>query len=127
MTVRPTASGSAILALALAGLAGGYVPALLCGLPAVPTGTYRGYDVRGAVQPQHLLAAAKKALANDVVHEVLLDALPACLPGQVAEPDLAVHPIPLAHLDQAGLEQLSLQGGLALDGAEMTAIQRHFQ
>jgi len=96
-------------------------------LPAVPTGTYRGYDVRGTALPQHLLAAAKKSLANDVVHEVLLDALPAGLPGAVAEPDLGVHPIPLADLDHRGLERLSQQGGLALDGAEMTAIQRHFQ
>jgi len=96
-------------------------------LPAVPTGTYRGYDVRGTTRPQQLLAAARKALANDVVHEVLLDALPAGLPGAVAEPDLAVHTIPLANLDQAGLERLSQQGGLALDGAEMAAIQRHFQ
>src|SRR5262245_35087194 len=96
-------------------------------LPAVATGTYRGYDVRGTAQPQQLLAAARKALANDVVHEVLLDALPAGLPGAVAEPDLAVQTIPLANLDQAGLERLSQQGGLALDGAEMTAIQRHYQ
>src|SRR5262245_27984535 len=96
-------------------------------LPAVPTGTSRGYDVRGTAQPQPTPAAARKALANDVVHEVLLDALPAGLPGAVAEPDLAVQTIPLAHLDQAGLERLSQQGGLALDGVEMAAIQRHFQ
>ena len=38
-----------------------------------------------------------------------------------------MHPIPLAHLDTAGLEKLSKDGGLALDGVEMTAIQKHFQ
>ncbi|HEX6811183.1 MAG TPA: phosphoribosylformylglycinamidine synthase subunit PurL [Planctomycetota bacterium] len=96
-------------------------------LPVVATGTYRVYDVRGRVEARHLLAAARKALANDVVQEVLLDAMPAGLPGASAEPDLAVQTIALANLDHAGLERLSQQGGLALDGTEMTAIQQHFQ
>jgi phosphoribosylformylglycinamidine synthase subunit PurSL len=96
-------------------------------LPAVTAGTYRAYDVRGTVDPQRLLQVAKKALANDVVQDVLLNALPQGLPGASPAPDLAVHPIPLAHLDTAGLERLSKEGGLALDGAEMTVIQRHFQ
>ena len=96
-------------------------------LPAVATGTYRVYDVRGTVDAQRLLQAARKALANDVVQELLLDALPAGLPGASAKPDLAVHAIPLAHLDRAGLERLSKDGGLALDATEMTVIQQHFQ
>jgi phosphoribosylformylglycinamidine synthase len=97
------------------------------GLPAVAAGTYRAYDVRGAVDPQRLLQVARKALANDVVQDVLLNALPPGLPGASPAPDLAVHPIPLAHLDTPGLERLSKDGGLALDGAEMTVIQQHFQ
>lgn len=96
-------------------------------LPAVTAGTYRAFDVRGTVDPQRLLQVAKKALANDVVQDVLLNALPQGLPGASPAPDLGVHPIPLAHLDTAGLERLSKDGGLALDGAEMTVIQRHFQ
>ncbi|MFY9341421.1 MAG: phosphoribosylformylglycinamidine synthase subunit PurS, partial [Planctomycetota bacterium] len=96
-------------------------------LPVVAAGTYRAYDVRGNVDGAALLAAARKVLANDVVHEVLRNMLPAGLPGASPAPDLAVHPIPLAHLDTAGLERVSKEGGLALDGAEMTAIQRHFQ
>jgi phosphoribosylformylglycinamidine synthase len=97
------------------------------GLPVVAAGTYRAYDVRGAVDGQALRAAAKKALANDVVQDVLLDALPSGLPGAASAADLGVHPIPLAHLDTAGLEKLSKDGGLALDGAEMAAIQQHFR
>ncbi len=96
-------------------------------LPVVAAGTYRVYDVRGTVDPQRLLAAAKKALANDVVQHVLLDALPDGLPGEPPPPDLDVQQIPLAHLDQQGLERLSKDGGLALDAAEMTVIQGHFR
>ncbi|MBL8755943.1 MAG: phosphoribosylformylglycinamidine synthase subunit PurL [Planctomycetes bacterium] len=97
------------------------------GLPVVAAGTYRAFDVKGSVDGARLLQAAKKVLANDVVQDVLLNALPPGLPGASPAPDLAVHPIPLAHLDTHGLEKLSKDGGLALDGAEMTAIQAHFQ
>ncbi|MBL9076145.1 MAG: phosphoribosylformylglycinamidine synthase subunit PurL [Planctomycetes bacterium] len=96
------------------------------GLPAVATGTYKVFDVHGRVDGARLLQAAKKALANDVVQDVLLDALPVGLPGASPAPDLAVHAVPLAGLDPVGLERLSKDGGLALDGAEMAAIQRHF-
>jgi hypothetical protein len=70
--------------------------------------------------------SARKVLANDVVQEVLLDALPEGLPAAAGKADLAVHPIPLAHLDRPGLEGLSKAGGLALDGLEMQTIQAHF-
>jgi len=96
-------------------------------LPIVAAGTYRAFDVKGGVDAKHLLQIAKKVLANDVVQDVLVDALPAGLPGATPAPDLAVHPIPLAHLDTQGLEKLSKDGGLALDGVEMTVVQQHFQ
>ncbi|MBL8737585.1 MAG: phosphoribosylformylglycinamidine synthase subunit PurL [Planctomycetes bacterium] len=96
-------------------------------LPTVAVGTYRAFDVHGRFDPQRLLAVARKVLANDVVQDVLLDALPLGLPSEPPPPDLGVHPIPLAGLDRAGLEKLSKDGGLALDGAEMLVIQQHFQ
>jgi phosphoribosylformylglycinamidine synthase len=96
-------------------------------LPVVAAGTYRAFDVKGNVDAKHLLQVARKVLANDVVQDVLVDALPAGLPGPSPAPDLAVHPIPLAHLDTQGLEKLSKDGGLALDGVEMTVVQQHFQ
>lgn len=97
------------------------------GLPAVATGTYRGFDVQGAVDGKRLAVVARKVLANDVVQEVLLDHLPPGLPGPAGKADLAVHSIPLAHLDGPGLEKLSKDGGLALDGTEMQAIAAHFE
>src|SRR5262245_2319555 len=97
------------------------------GLPEVPVATYRAYDVRGADDGTQLFATARKALANAVVHDVLADVLPGELPGKGAPADLSPHPIPLAHLDGPGLEQLSKNGGLALDGTEMAAVQRHYQ
>ncbi|MBM4063122.1 MAG: phosphoribosylformylglycinamidine synthase, partial [Planctomycetes bacterium] len=97
------------------------------GLPEVATGTYKVFDVHGAVGPAWLLQAARKVLANDVVQQVLLDGLPAGLPGPAGAADLAVHPIPLAGLDGEGLERLSRDGGLALDRLEMQAIAAHFR
>lgn len=96
------------------------------GLPEVAAGTYRAYDVAGDLDGAALAAASRKVLANDVVQQVLLDSLPPGLPGAGGTADLAVHPIPLAHLDLPGLEKLSKDGGLALDGLEMQAIQKHF-
>ncbi|MCA8949170.1 MAG: phosphoribosylformylglycinamidine synthase subunit PurS, partial [Planctomycetes bacterium] len=95
------------------------------GLPAVATGTYRAYDIEGTVADDRLLAVARKVLANDVVQEVLTG-LPAGLPGGGGSAELDVQAIALAGLDRGALEQLSRQGGLALDGDEMTAIQAHF-
>ena len=96
------------------------------GLPEVATGTYRVYDVIGDVDGDRLLEAARKVLANDVIQDVLGDGLPAGLPGAAGAPDLTVQAIGLSGLDRAALEQISQAGGLALDAAEMAAIQAHF-
>ena len=42
----------------------------------VAAGTVRTYDVRGDVATEQLLAIARKGLANDIVQQVLVDALP---------------------------------------------------
>src|SRR5690242_15638338 len=97
------------------------------GLPEVPAATYKAFLVQGDVAPEQLQRAAKKALANDVIQEVLPAVLPEGLPGPGGNADLAVHLVPLDGLDEAGLVAISQKGGLALDGAEMAAIQRHFQ
>ncbi|MCR9244036.1 MAG: phosphoribosylformylglycinamidine synthase subunit PurL [bacterium] len=96
------------------------------GLPVVATGTYRAFDVHGDVGLEPLQNAARRALANDVVQEVLADALPAGLPGAGGQPDLSVQHMPLAELDGDALEKLSQDGGLALDRTEMLAIQEHY-
>lgn len=95
-------------------------------LPIVAAGTYQTYDVHGDVASEQLLAIAKKDLANDTVQQILVDALPDGLPGESPAPDLAVHEIALAGLDEAALVKISTDGGLALDGHEMKTIQSHF-
>lgn len=97
------------------------------GLPRVATGTYRAFDVSGNVELAALALATRKSLANAVLQDVLMLHLPTSLPGAGGEPDLTVQSIPIAHLDQQGLEQLSKDGGLALDAMEMTAIAAHYQ
>lgn len=95
-------------------------------LPAAPAGTYQVFDVAGDVAADALVTAARRALSNDVIQDVLPDGLPAGLPGPAGEPDLSVQSIDLAGLDRTALEKLSQDGGLALDGTEMLAIQAHF-
>ena len=96
-------------------------------LPVVAAGTYQTFDVHGDVHGEQLLAIAKKTLANDIVQQILVDALPDGLPGASPEPDMSVHDVPLAGLDEAALIALSKDGGLALDGHEMKTIQAHFE
>lgn len=95
-------------------------------LPVVMAGTYRTYDVHGDVATEQLLSIARKGLANDTVQQILVDALPDGLPGESPAPDLTVHDVPLHGLDEAALVAISKEGGLALDGHEMKAIQAHF-
>ena len=95
-------------------------------LPVVMAGTYRTYDVHGDVATEQLLSIAREGLANDTVQQILVDALPDGLPGESPAPDLTVHDVPLHGLDEAALVAISKEGGLALDGHEMKAIQAHF-
>jgi len=95
-------------------------------LPVVAAGTYRTYDVQGDVATDELLAIARKGLANDTVQQILVDGLPEGLPGESPAPDLTVHEVPMHGLDEAALVAISTDGGLALDGHEMKAIQTHF-
>lgn len=95
-------------------------------LPVVAAGTYRTYDVYGDIATDHLLSVARKGLANDTIQQILVDDLPAGLPGESPPPDLTVHEVPLHGLDEDALVAISKDGGLALDGHEMKAIQAHF-
>ena len=95
-------------------------------LPVVAAGTYRTYDVYGEISTGDLLSVAGKGLANETVQQILLDELPEGLPGESPPPDLTVHQVPLHGLDEDALVAISNDGGLALDGHEMRAIQAHF-
>lgn len=97
------------------------------GLPAVPAATYKAYEVTGAVEAAALAAAARRVLGNDVIQQVLSGDWPAGMPGPGGTADLRVQEIPLRDLDAAALVKLSQDGGLALDEAEMLAIQQHYR
>ncbi len=96
------------------------------GLPAVLTGTYHAYLVPGTGAAARV-AAAEQCLANEVVQIVDADTVPLALPGPGGDPDLAVHTVPIRGLEDAALERLSQQGGLALTVREMRTIQAHFE
>jgi len=95
-------------------------------LPVVAAGTYQTFDVVGDIASEQLLRIARKDLANETVQQILVDELPQGLPGESPAPDLAVHEVALEGLDEAALVAISKDGGLALDGHEMTTIQAHF-
>jgi phosphoribosylformylglycinamidine synthase len=96
------------------------------GLPEVATGTYRAFEFATTAPREELARAAFAALANEVVHAVLVDEIPGQLPGDGDAADLAVHEVPLRHLGPAELTALSRDGGLALDEREMLAIRAHY-
>jgi phosphoribosylformylglycinamidine synthase len=95
-------------------------------LPEAPTGTYQVYLAEG-VAAAALVAAAEESLANQVIQRVVAERVPQNMPGPGGEPDLATHEIPLEGLDEDALCKISTEGGLALDGTEMKAIQAHFR
>ena len=97
------------------------------GLPAVAAATYKAYEVAGTVDAAALAAAARRVLGNDVIQQVLSEQWPAGMPGPGGTADLRVQDIPLRDLDAAALVKLSQDGGLALDEAEMQAIQQHYR
>ncbi|MBK8977482.1 MAG: phosphoribosylformylglycinamidine synthase subunit PurL [Planctomycetes bacterium] len=101
------------------------------GLPELPTGTYRAFlldaERDADVSDDALRRAAQRSLANDVVQEVLLGTPPEGLPGPGRAADLAPREVPLRALDDAALERLSVDGGLALTVREMRAIQAHYR
>jgi phosphoribosylformylglycinamidine synthase len=85
------------------------------------------YLLEGEITSQEAREIALRVLAHPLLHRVAVDAPvePPFLPAQPV--DSTVETVPLRHLDDAGLEALSRQRRLALDGEEMRALRRHFQ
>ncbi len=96
-------------------------------LPVVAAGTYKVFETSAEIPPQVLERAAAKSLANAVIQQVLIDALPEQLPGPGHAPDLVPHQIALRTLTPTALGALSRDGGLALTEREMLTIQAHFR
>jgi phosphoribosylformylglycinamidine synthase len=97
-----------------------------CGLPVVATGTYAVFMLSAQVNADAAERAVSKSLANTVVQHVLVDRSPKELPGPGGQADLRVHKVVLRHLADADLLALSTDGGLALNLAEMRAVQTHY-
>lgn len=96
------------------------------GLADGATGTYRAYELRDRQPVAQLTRAASRALANEVVHRVLIDERPMGLAEPASLPDMAPRAVALRHLDETALLQLSRDGCLALNAREMRAVQAHF-
>lgn len=97
-----------------------------CGLPVVPAATYRVYATDDAIAGEALRAAAERCLANEVIEEVLLDAIPEGMNVAAGDAHTAVEHVPVRDLDGDALVALSRDGGLALTGEEMAQVQRHY-
>ncbi|MBI5853428.1 MAG: phosphoribosylformylglycinamidine synthase subunit PurL [Planctomycetes bacterium] len=95
------------------------------GLRDVEVGTYQVF-VAPPSEDVALRHAAEQCLANEVVHDVLIGEWPLGLPGAGGTADLSVHVVPLRGLDDAALDAVSRDGGLALDTREMRTVQAHY-
>jgi phosphoribosylformylglycinamidine synthase len=97
------------------------------GAPLAATRTFRRYRGAPDAAPADRDRLCRKVLANDAIEQVVVGPLLAehLAVGGVYRFKLVV--VPLSNLDDAGLEKLSKDGQLALNLAEMKAIQAHFR
>ncbi len=92
-------------------------------------GTYRAYLCPLRPDQPHLaerLANAGRLLGNEVIEEVIVDALPPGLPDPGAGHEEGRVEIPLAGLGDSELMAISEQGCFSLNVEEMKAIQAHY-
>ena len=98
------------------------------GLKPVSARTYRAIRVQDAHDAAELQRIGERCLANPLIEEVRVDPREAVVPFQ----DLAPAPfqrveVALRGVDDVALQKISKDGMLALDLAEMRAIQAHFR
>ncbi len=96
------------------------------GIPVEKTATYRAFLIRSSLPPSRIASLAGKVLANEVIENVLLDQVPREIPRSLEEGLPEVETVPLASLDEKGLENLSRERVLSLSLEEMRAIQEEF-
>ncbi len=95
------------------------------GIEVEAAGTYRSFLLDRNTSRADLEYAGR-LIANDVIEECLIDTLPPGLPlpgGICCETRVEV---PLAGLDEDALNEISRNGVLSLNAAEMRCIQEHF-
>lgn len=90
--------------------------------------TYRAVLLSGAANEAQLQTVAQRCLANLLVEEVRLDPREAIAPfGELAPAPFRRVEVALRDADDATLVRRSQEGMLALDLAEMQAIQAHYR
>jgi phosphoribosylformylglycinamidine synthase len=94
------------------------------GYPVENVRTIRSYRIQG---PSDALPRfIRRVLANDAVEQAVVGPLPFDRLGEGNTYEFRRVEIPLSHLDDQELEQLSRSGQLALGLEEMRAIRQHF-
>ncbi|MCB9549203.1 MAG: phosphoribosylformylglycinamidine synthase subunit PurL [Myxococcales bacterium] len=90
-------------------------------------GAGRAWVLRGAVDVEHLTRIAAELLGNPVVEAIRVDA-PVPVPFALGQPvDATVEVEAIRALDADGLLALGARRRLALNGAELSAIQAHYR
>ncbi|MBI4569775.1 MAG: phosphoribosylformylglycinamidine synthase subunit PurL [Planctomycetes bacterium] len=87
----------------------------------------RRYLVWGKATPADLARLAKKALANEVIEEITIDALPPEPEGRDAGAAPPPASVAVRGLDDAALEEISRRAGLALTLHEMREVRSWFE
>ena len=94
------------------------------GRPAV--GTFRAYEIRGAL-PEAELSAFAARIANDTIELVRVDREDLPYGGELPDSPRGRIEVPLRDADDASLERVSRDGQLSLTLVEMRAIREHFR
>ena len=97
------------------------------GIEADRVATYRSFQVEGDFTPAELQRRAARALANEVIEEVMIDQVPAAFPVAGGEPRGDSDRIPLRKGDDEALARLSTEGCLSLTLEEMRTIREHYR
>ena len=97
------------------------------GLTVDAVSTCRKYWLNADVQPEELSLIERRVLSNAAIERVERGPLQlkSIVPGSASEFELTTWPI--RELSDAELEQLSVEGQLYLELAEMQTIQQHFR
>jgi len=92
-----------------------------------PIATFQAWEVFGSTGPDELARLARGLLANEVIEDVGLDEEGLHYGAAGSAPRSGVGEVAVRGLSPAELAEVSARGALSLNGAEMLAIQAHYQ
>ncbi|MDA1265261.1 MAG: phosphoribosylformylglycinamidine synthase subunit PurL [Planctomycetota bacterium] len=98
---------------------------LLASTPTV--GTFRAWELSGAIDEADLATIAQRVLANVVIEQVAIGSEGLFYGKPAGRATRRRVEVPLLAADDASLERLSTEGELSLDLIEMRAIQAHYK